>query len=257
MTEINTATAEPEYAPVVGIFDTKHQDLWGFYEVTTKFTEKVFGGVPQKPEIIKAWVRQRIIGNDEEIRQETLRVLDDLGIDVRADMSQEEIDAVAEAYTKLNHGNTFRRDSNGLFLSDYQAKAAVKESVAILYPYSAKNKMGPTGKAARAFWAERVFVDQKKIHLMRDGKHITKPDGTQTQIGHVSGAQGQKSTLTNYDYVVQPECTFVFRSLEDMVGQEMWERVLVSAQWQGLGAIRSLSFGQFRVTGFRKLSAAK
>jgi hypothetical protein len=212
------------------------------------------GGVPQKPEIIESWLRQRIIGGDEEIRLQMIRTMDELGYDVSADMTHDELLEMSKKFAQERSGNTFRRDERGLFLADYQVKAMLKENVAILYPYSEKaNRMGPTQKAARAFWAERVFIDEYNVHLCRDGVPLTEPDGKHLQIGHVPSPKGPKSTLTYYDYCLQPELTFTMSSLEDMVTGEMWQRVLLAAQRNGLGAIRSLSSGQFKVTAFDKL----
>lgn len=250
----NTAILEADYAPITGIWDADETSLFARYRVTAKATGKIIGGVPQKPEIIESWLRQRIIGGDEEVRQVMLRTLDELGHDVSEGMTNEELVALSKEIARQQHGNTFKRDSTGLFLSDYQFKAMLKENVAILYPWQEKaNRLGPTQKAARAFWAERVFVDEPRIYLTRDGEPITQPDGMHLQIGHITGPKGARSTLTYYDYVDQPEFTFTCSSLEDVIDEKMWKNVLLAAQRNGIGAIRSMSFGQFRVTGFEKV----
>jgi hypothetical protein len=248
------AVIEPTLTPVAGIWDTEEAKLFARYRTTIQFTGRVMGGVPQKPEIIESWLRQRIIGGDEEIRLQMIRTMDELGYDVSADMTHDELLEMSKKFAQERSGNTFRRDERGLFIADYQVKACLKENVAILYPYSEKaNRMGPTQKAARAFWAERVFIDEYNVHLCRDGVPLTEPDGKHLQIGHVPSPKGPKSTLTYYDYCLQPELTFTMSSLEDMVTGEMWQRVLLAAQRNGLGAIRSLSSGQFKVTAFDKV----
>lgn len=131
---------------------------------------------------------------------------------------------------------------------------ASKESVAIQFPYQdSANRMGPTKKAARAYFAERVFVDSERLYLNR-----AEPDGKHLQIGHVSGPKGPRSTLTYYDYCESRDgdlltTSATICSLEDCISREMWEKVLVHMQRNGLGAIRSLGHGCFRVTGFDKL----
>ncbi|MDQ3222110.1 MAG: hypothetical protein M3Q75_01335, partial [Gemmatimonadota bacterium] len=193
------AHLEPALAPVTGIWDAEEATLFTRYRVSLTFTGRVMGGVPQKPEMIEAWLRQRITGGDEEVRAMMVKTLDELGVDVAAGMSMEELKEAAKRVAAEQHGNTFRRDEHGLFLAGYQIKAAMKENVSILFPYSEKaNRMGPTSKAARAFWAERVFVDDERVYLGRD-----EPDGIHLQIGHISGPKGPRSTLTYYDFCEQ------------------------------------------------------
>ncbi len=255
MTDVtNPAVYKPAFEPVVGIWDSEEHKIFGRYQITIKMADIVRGGIPQNPEIIESWLRNRIAGGDEEFRIEMLRTLDSLGHDVSEGMTMDQLKDVAKDMAAKNNANTFFRDEHGLWIRAANVKAMLKENVAILYPYTSKeNRMGPTAKAAKAFWAERVFVDHQRVYLMRDGQHITEPDGTELQIGHVSGAQGQRSTLTYYDYCAQPELTFTCYSLQDMVEVDMWRNVFLAAQRNGLGATRSLGHGQFKVLAFDKL----
>lgn len=240
---------EPVLDEVHGIWDAEESKLFAKYRVSFTFTGRVMGGVPQKPEAIEGWIRQRITGGDLELRQLMNETLIDLGAELPEDPTLDEIKAATKHFVAENHANTFRRDANGLFLAEYQIKAGLKENVAILFPYNNKaNRMGPTSKAARSFWAERVFVDEPRIYLGR-----THPDGTHLQVGHVTGPKGARSTLTYYDFCEQPSVTFTLSSMQDMVKPEMWRDVLMGMQRNGIGAIRSLGFGQFKVTAFDKL----
>ncbi|MDQ3539585.1 MAG: hypothetical protein M3440_02755 [Chloroflexota bacterium] len=249
MSTAMTSIVEPTLAPITGIWDAEEAKLFTRYRVSLTFTGRVMGGVPQKPEMIEGWLRQRITGGDEEVRAMMVNTLDELGVDVAAGMSMEELKEAAKRVAAEQHGNTFRRDERGLFLAAYQFKAAMKENVSILFPYSEKaNRMGPTSKAARAFWAERVFVDDERVYLGRD-----EPDGIHLQIGHISGPKGPRSTLTYYDFVEQGSCTFTVSSLQDMVGGDMWRDTFLAMQRNGIGALRSLGYGQMKVTGFEQL----
>lgn len=257
---IITTVDDTPLAPVVGLWDDTPvaKKLFTKYRVTIQFAYRVFGGVPQKHDIMEGWLRQRIIGGDEELKQVMLRTMDELGQEVEDNMTADQLDALAKKVAKDQHSNTFRREvpGGGVYISEYQVKAMLKENVSILYPYSAPNgagKMGPTSKAARAFWAERVFVDEPRIFLGRD-----EPDGMHLQIGHVPSPKGQKSTLTYYAYCENSAdrpltATFTMSSMEDMVKEEMWQRVLLSGQKNGLGAVRSMSTGQFKVIEFGKV----
>ena len=117
-----------------------------------------------------------------------------------------------------------------------------KENTNTLY---AGERWGKTKKGPKAYLSERVFVDEERIYLGRE-----KADGVHLQIGHVTGPQGPRSTLTYYDYVQQPTISFTLSSVEDCITADQWKRILVLMQRNGVGALRSLGHGQFRITAF-------
>lgn len=240
-----TPTIEQIPAEVAGIFDDAERKLFTRYRVAATFTGRIMGGVPQKPEMIEAWLRQRITGGDEEVKRMVLVTLDELGVDVSEGMSMEDLYAAAKQVASEQHGNTFRRDENGLFLAAYQIKAALKENTNILF---AGDRWGATKKGPKSFLSERVFVDEDRVYL---GKK--EPDGVHLQIGHVTGPRGPRSTLTYYDYCEQPSIAFTVSSLKDEVTMDQWQAIFISMQRNGLGALRSMGYGQFRVTQFEKL----
>lgn len=242
------STAIATTTPVVGIWDNHEPDLYTRYHVEIQFTDKVMGGVPQNPKIIEGWLRQRFAGNDAEMHDLLLRTLDSLGIESDGELTREQLDDIAKKAAAEQKGNTFYRNEAGLCLGDYQIKAMLKEATAIIYPWGPDNKWGPTKKAPRSFLAERVFVDEKWVPLGR-----AEPDGQHLQIGQVSGPKGPRSTLTYYAYCERAIASFTVFSLEDMVKPEQWQRILLTGQREGLGAIRSLGHGQFRVTAFDRL----
>lgn len=235
---------EQHFEPVNGIFD--ESKVFTKYRVGVKFTELVVGGIPQKPEIIESWLRQRIIGGDQELAVMLRKTLEDLDIEVPEDATRDDLIEAAKKIAATRNGNTFRRNGVGLGLAAYNVKAMLKEATAILYPYQVE-KWGPTKKAARSLLAERIFVDDYLIPLGR-----SEPDGTLMQVGHVDGPRGRRSTLTYYDYCVQPEIGFTMSSSEDIIEKKQWERILVQGQRLGMGAIRSMGHGQFKVTEFAR-----
>lgn len=242
-------TATLESAPVVGIWDHLEAELFARYRVELEFRSKVMGGVPQNPKIIEGWIRQKFAGNDDEVRELLLRTLDQLGMEPDAgELTREQLDEIAKHAAAEQKGNTFARTDDGCCLGDYQIKAMLKEATSIIYPWGPDNKWGPTKKAPRSFFAERVFVDEEWIPLGR-----LEPDGKHLQIGQVTGPKGPRSTLTYYDWCKQPTIAFTVSSLEDMVKPEHWQRILLTGQREGLGAIRSLGHGQFKVKAFDRL----
>jgi hypothetical protein len=249
---------EPELEPVVGVFDHVDQQVFTRYRVAIKFTDTVCGGIPQDPKVIENWIRKRVIDDKDEYQIMFLRTVEDLDVEIEPGDTDEMIfEKMVKAVASRN-GNTFRRDrSGGLFLSDYNIKAMLKEATAIRYPWTngksdegrtIYNKWGPTGKTPKDYLSEIIFVDEKRVYLGR-----RQPNGTKMQVGHLKGPKGPYSTLTYIDFCRQPSCTFTISSHQDRITQEQWEQVLVLGQRLGTGAVRSMSIGQFKVTAFDKV----
>ena len=238
---------EPEPEAVRGLWDDDTA-LFPRYRVELRFTGKVMGGVPQRPDIIEAWIRKGTgVTEDEETRAMAIATLKDLGQEVPTNATFEELVEASKKMAAETHGNAFKRDRHGLYLEDRQVKACLKESCAIVYPWDGgKNKF--RGKTPRSALAEWVFVDEPRIYLGRQ-----EPDGTHLQVGQVSGPQGKRSTLTYYDYCFQPAIAFTVLSFQNLITRAQWKAILQHAQRNGLGALRSQSFGQFRVTAFDRL----
>ena len=101
-------------APVSIFADTS---VFTKYRVSIAFTDLVMGGVPQKPEIIESWLRSRILGGDEEMRIQLIKTLDDIGIEVPADATREQVIEAANTMAAMRQGNTFRQDDRGMCLA--------------------------------------------------------------------------------------------------------------------------------------------
>src|SRR5215831_5516331 len=129
-----------DFAPVAGIFDPAR--LYTRYRVALTFTGLVFGGIPQKPEIIESWLRERVLGGDEELRLMLLKTLDDLDIEVPVDATREQIIEAAKKVAATRNGNTFRRNGLGLCLAAYNPKAMLKEATNIVFPFANGHRFG-------------------------------------------------------------------------------------------------------------------
>lgn len=126
---ISTGTFDPLEEPVPedikGVFDDFDREVFARYRVTIRFTDRVFGGIPQDPRIIEGWLRKRVLGGDEAMRTMLLRTLDELDIDIdpRGETPESLMEKAILTAAKRS-GNTFRRDRpHGWFLSDYNIKA--------------------------------------------------------------------------------------------------------------------------------------
>lgn len=259
---VTMASGTNDLTPVKGIWDDDEGDLFVFFDVAIKFAAEVFGGIPQKPEIIESWLRTKVLEGDDEVRLMVLKTLQDLGHELPESGSYDEMMTAVKVVAAQRNGKTFRRDSVGLFLHRYNIKAMLKECVNILYAGETyvdddgkthKKGWGPTRKGALGYFEERIFVDTHRAYLMRDARPLTQPDGVHLQIGHVMGPKGKQSTLDYFDYCWQPEMTFRIKVLRDATKEltpKRWKEIFLQGQEIGMGALRSLSYGSFKVTKF-------
>lgn len=246
----------------VSIFESKRQaesffkdEVFAHYRVTIQVRDRIFGGVPKDPKVIESWLRSKAgIEDAEEIRQATLRTLMEMGADVDAGASYEDLMAATEKLASEKQTNGFKRDEDGLYIESRQVKAMLKESANILFigewwgQY--KNKKGNLvgGKIPKSFVAERVYVNPDKIHL-----GVTEPSGVQMNIVHADTPQGPRSSLSYAEYVVSPAMEFRVLVARDVIPQEKWAQVWIHAQENGLGANRSQGGGRFDVTAWERL----
>lgn len=248
------STTDEAPAPA-SIFAGRHADLFTSYRVELTFRARLMGGVPKDPKVIEGWLRSKAgISDTEEVRQALLRTLIELGADVSGGETFDELVAASEALAAQRSTNGFKRDAGGLYIEARQVKAMLKESVNILF---AGERWGRTKKGPKSYAAERLFIRPDRIHLDRQ-----EPDGVEMVIGHVSGPQGQRSTLGYHEYVEHASIAFTLDStdaapgsgtVEDCVASEHWPLIWMHAEANGLGALRSQGHGQFAVTAFDRL----
>lgn len=248
---------EPEPEAIAGIFDDD-PGLFTRYRVSLRFTGRLLGGTPKRADIVEGWLRTKTGVDDvSEVRAMMVRVLEDQGIEITPDMTYEEMVDVSKRVAGDHMANGFRQDASGLYIESRAVKAMLKEAVNVLFGGN-KERWGVTRKGPKSAMAEWVFPVEDRVHLQRpdgDGGYLSvmEPDGLHLLIGHVTGPQGPRSTLSHYEYVVQPYLSFEVFSLQDRVTQEQWHQTLRYAQENGLGAVRSQGFGRFKVVGFEEV----
>jgi hypothetical protein len=199
------------------------------------------GGIPNDPKLIEGWLRAKsgLADDVDEIRVMLLRTMNEMGADVRPDMTFEELETASGKAAGVRETTGFKRGELGLYIEARQVKAALKESCNILF---AGERVGPTKKGAKSFLAERVFVSPDELWLGR-----TEPDGIEMVVGHVSGPQGPRSTLGYHEYVRQAEITFDVLVTRDSIEQKWWPALWTHMEENGLGALRSQGYGRFDV----------
>jgi len=241
MTPVSTSLNGHASSPTVQV----RSELWTVYEARLAFRDKLVGGVPKDPKLIEGWLRAKAgLDNGQELRQALIRTLAEIGVDTHLDASEAELAAASSALASQRRTTGFKFDSSGLYVESRQIKAMLKESTNIVF---AGERWGPTKKAARAFLAERVFVEPDKLSL-----GVLEPSGVQQIIGHVTGASGPRSTLGYYEFVERPTLAFRVLVMRDCVAADHWQDIWAHAQENGFGALRSQGHGRFDVIDWRR-----
>lgn len=237
----------------MGIFGNT---LFDEFEGTLQFRNWVMGGIPKDPNIVEGWLRTKWKENasDEDIKVAVLRTLREQGIEVEDGADYDEVLAAAKKVANTRNTNGFKRDERGLYLEGRCLKAAIKESVNILW---AAERMGPTKKGAKAYWAERVYpATDPQTGLANLYLGVPEPSGVHLFIGHTSGPQGRQSNLTYHEYVEQATMHFTVRVMKDSIPDAMWPRLWQHMEENGLGALRSQEYGKFDVLKWERATAS-
>jgi hypothetical protein len=264
-----------EIEPVRGIWEEREETFYPRWLVECRFTDKVMGGHPKQPDVLLGWLKTRF-SKEEDIRRQLIEYVQLQGIDVSESVTIEEVWAQLKSFGSEQHGNGFHKDGRGLFIPARCAKAMIKEAANVRFPQgevkwgtrTARKKDAGTnemvesvtgGKAPKSVVAERVTVVGERIHLYHKDEAgapvpVQVEDGTLLHVGHPKDRFGNTtSTLNYFDYCVQPFFSFVLRSHPDYPTEEDLVEILIKAQQIGLWAMRSQSYGQFKVIGFRRL----
>lgn len=232
----------------MGIFDQQKGELFNTYRCGIEFRDKIMGGIPMDPNVIKGWLTSKMgLSKDAEIVSRMAQTLRELGADLPDEPTIEDMNEAAELLANTQQSNGFKRDENGLYIEGRQVKAMLKEVTNILF---AGQRWGKTRKGPKGFLAERVFPEQDRIYLGRD-----EADGAELFVGHVSGPQGMRSTLTYYQYVERAHIEFDVLATKDADEEIDWPILWLHAQENGLGALRSQGHGRFDVVQWDLVTA--
>jgi hypothetical protein len=253
-----------ETTEIRGVFDdhpAANADYRRFL-VELSFLDKIGGGIPSNPKTIEGWLRTNMgISDEEELQEFTFRTLTELGYEPHTMTYQAIEEAAKEAALGL-HANVFKRDEHGLFIEGRQVFAALKEATEILYKGvkwgRRPGKQGSpidayVGKAASAFFPERVHIVESRIYLGRD-----EPDDLELVIVHPRDPS-RSSSMHYQQVVVRPIVHFHVEELVDhevpsnRVPDDAWPRIFRLAQNNGIGARRSQQMGKFKVTRFEEV----
>lgn len=209
------------------------EDIYEFFNVDVEFTERVYGGIPKSPELIKNWIEAK-----GEMPRESMEEK------LEAMASQDLIEEEERAWTG------FRSDETGLYLRDFQIEAMIKQAGTVLGIFV-------KSRGSKTIAQEGLHVQSPRIYLCdQDSRPIQEPHGSEDVPGHVMTMQGKRSILRRMDYC--DPGTIVHFSLKMVKGQNKLKvddlkKMVHIGQDLGLGSKRSLSGGKFAVTAFEKV----
>jgi hypothetical protein len=234
----------------MGFFDEDYAKLFKTRRATIQFRDKIMGGTPCDPEIIRNWLLTRpgLVKDEVHHRQLLMQTLVERGVEnISDEMSYDEMLSAARSVADLTHLNGFKRGPDGLYIEGRQVKAMFKESTNILF---AGESWGKTRKGPKNFLAERIFVEPDRIYL-----GVREPSGVELFIGHVSGPRGAQSTLTHHEYVERPQIIVDCVCTRDAITADQWREIWLHAQHNGMGALRSQGFGRFEVVDWQEIES--
>jgi len=213
--------------------------LYDRYRVTISVRDRICGGMPKNPDLIKNWV-EATTGYADEISEKLVQENAEL--------------VVNEVAEKCWNG--FPEDPvRGLFVPCRNIKACLKQSAQLLGIY--KQKRGSKQIMAEGMEVKGQELDGRTDRVYLQGKK--QPDGTDESAIHVMTAQGPRTALRRMDYVTQPTLSFEIWVLKTAaqetrhIGEEQLVEILTHAQENGLGASRSQGEGKFSVVEFQKI----
>lgn len=203
--------------------------------------ERLVGGIPKHPEIVKRWQEARWKDNPilqvgdpatpEEAAERTIELLGD-------QISDEE----------KGIWTTFVEHPDGGFaIESRQVKAMLKEAANVL-----RTMLPVHGKVIplRARLAERVFVEPNLLPVtgvLNDDGEL--PTGTIERPIHVMTARGPRTALKRTDYIDRAQITCTLKVLKDgMFDEKLLVPILDYATKNGLGTDRSQGAGVFTYT---------
>ena len=211
--------------------------LYDKYRVTIRFRDRVCGGMPKNPNLLKGWIAATTEHTDEQTTQQEKEARD-----------------VLLQPTEEKSWNTFPEDERGLFLWARQIKALFKECATMLRVTT--TKIGSKQIFQHGFEIKNVeeSAPADRIYL-----------GTKTPTAyaenpiHVTTAQGPRSAIKRVDYVEHATvkfCIWVLRTAtaeKRHVGETEIREMITFGQENGIGADRSQGHGKFDVIEFQKL----
>lgn len=220
------------------------QGVWASYKVTWQFDGPVGGSIPNDPKQILAMLQARApeTAPPDATPLETLavQVAEEVGVGVDGE----------EAPTETH--NTFKRDELGFYVESRAIRAHIKDLALQVSGFF------PNIAGFRSKVANKVYVEESKVHLRVNGGIAQAPTASETRYGAVMGARGPRSFIKVIEYVDSPVISFHLKLLRDgVITEDHLRAIFEYGGTHGFGPDRSLGWGRYLLTGLEKQPAEK
>jgi hypothetical protein len=208
--------------------------LYNRFQVTIRIVDRLDGGIPKNPELIKQWIAART-GFDDEITQKL------------ADEHLPDIEKVSEEVAQ-GTWTGFLADDNGPYIETRQVKAMLKVSAKLLGIQQEKRgskQIMQHGFEVKGEELGRKIYLENRSELHNEEKPI-----------HVDTPRGPRDALKRTEFVTAASLKFEIWVLKTHpnekrhIGEDTVKLMLTHAQEEGLGANRSQGEGKFEVIEF-------
>lgn len=210
------------------------RELYDCYQVVIRIRERLDGGIPKSPELIKGWVAAKT-KFDDEITQKL------------AEEHLPDIEAVAEGKAE-GMWTGFKAREGRPYIETRQVKAMFREAASMLR--ITVDKKGSKQILQHGF--EVKGEDLGSRIFLEDHSEIENEE----RAIHVMTPQGKRNALKRTDFVAAATLRFEIWALKTKpqekrhVGEKEIRRMLAFSQENGLGANRSQGSGKFDVIEF-------
>jgi len=211
--------------------------LYDKYAVKLRFRDRVCGGTPKNPELLRGWIAATTEHDDETTTKQ-----------------EKEAREALLTPTEEKSWIGFPGDNAGLFLWARQIKAMFKEAATMLLVTTQK-------RGSKQIFQHAFEVKSTEKSRPADRIYLGSKEPTAFSEGpiHVQTPQGPRTALKRVDYLEKPTISFVVWVLTTSgqekrhVGEEDMVKMLTFSQENGLGADRSQGQGKFDVLEFQAL----
>lgn len=239
----------PPKAPIESVFAKYERQMYPFTFDGELVISTIAGGTPSDDKVAEAWLRSKLAGKDELIREAVAKTMVERGITA---------EEAAKVVDTLKHLNGFKKDDTGLYIDGRQLKACLKEAVSVAANAGKITTKGwgkPDNdnykKGIKAWYPEHVFVCEDRLYLAEKAGDllvpVTEPTGVLQRFVHAPHGTG----IQYEEYVTDAVIRFTVETDYDFTDKQ-WAAVWLTAERQGLGASRSQGFGRFTVSEWRQ-----
>jgi hypothetical protein len=192
--------------------------------VSIKFRDQLIGGIPKSKKLLKSYLEAKFGELPDDFA-------DRLAEEVKTNDLEEKQEILTTGFK--------RDDIGGLYLSDYQVKAMLKQCASLL-------KITVNTRGSKQIFAEGLVIRPVKLYLGR-----MEPDGIEEFCGNVTTMQGKRSILRNGEFVREATLDFEIWILDvNIVTMKQVEQCLTLGQEVGLGSCRSFEKGKYDLLSF-------